>query len=262
MPARQYLDVIKRHHDLLPAGHWGIARTSALIRRKHLTPNLKRRVQAFVSTCDICQRFKSEHHLPRGHVEMMDLPQQKWQSVSMDWISLPAVVASGHQYDEVLTVTDRATKMVHLIPTSSTTATVETATLFFEHVVRHHGLPSSIVSDRDPIFTSEVWSHLCDQLQIKQCCTAPFHPQANGQAERTNQTMKQVLQALLASRPHYQWLTVLYMVEMAINNAPIASTEFSPYYLNYGFHPVFQWDVPATETELPISQRSEPFQQF
>ena len=54
VPARRYLDVIKRHHDLLPAGHWGIARTSALIRRKHLIPNLKRRVQAIVSTCDIC----------------------------------------------------------------------------------------------------------------------------------------------------------------------------------------------------------------
>ena len=133
----------------------------------------------------------------------------------MDWISLPAVIANGRQYDEVLTVTDRSTKMVHLIPTSSTTDAIETATLFFEHVVQHHGLPSSIVSDRDPIFTSEVWSHLCDQLQIKQCCTAPFHPQANGQAERTNQTMKQVLRLLLASRPHYQWLTVLYMVEVS-----------------------------------------------
>ena len=74
--------------------------------------------------------------------------------------------------------------------------------------------------------------------------------------------MKQVLRALLASRPHYQWLTVLYMVEVAINNAPIANTEFSPYYLNYGFHPVFKWDVPPTETSLPITQRLEPLHTF
>ena len=107
----------------------------------------------------------------------------------MDWVSLPAVIANGGQYDEVLTVTDRATKMVHLIPTSSATDAVETATLFFEHVVRHHGLPSSIVLDGESIFTYDVWFHLCDQLQIKQCCTSLFHPQANGQAERTNQTI-------------------------------------------------------------------------
>ena len=122
---------------------------------------------------------------------------------------LPAVIANRRQFDEVLTVTDRATKMVHLIPTSSATDAIETATLFFEHVVVHHGLQSSIVSDRDPIFTSDIWSHLCDQLQNKQCCTAQFHPQANGQAERTNQTMKQVLRTLLASKPHYQWVTVM-----------------------------------------------------
>ena len=130
VPARRYQDVIRRHHDLLPAGHWGIARTSALIRRKHLIPNLKRRVQEYIHTCDICQRYKTEHHLPRGYIELMEIPEQKWQSVSMDWISLPVVIANGRQYDEVLTVTDRSTKVVHLIPTNLTTDAVETTTVF------------------------------------------------------------------------------------------------------------------------------------
>ena len=180
----------------------------------------------------------------------------------MDWLSLLVVTVKGVTFDEVLTVTHRATKIVHLLPTRATMNAVQTAELFFQQVVRHHGLPSSIVSDRDPIFTSDVWTHLCDQMQIKQCCTAPFHPQANGQAERTNQTMKQVLRALLASRPQQDWVSVLYMVEVAINNAPIATTEFSPYFLNYGFHPVFQWDVPPTDTRLPETQRLEPLRQF
>ncbi len=82
----------------------------------------------------------------------------------MDWTSLPPVIYCGVRYDEVLTVTDRATKMMHLIPTRKTATALETAELFFAYIVRYHGLPRSIVSDRDRLFTSDFWRAICDRL--------------------------------------------------------------------------------------------------
>ena len=174
----------------------------------------------------------------------------------MDWLTLPAITVEGTLVDEVLTVTDRATKMVHLIATNSHATAIQTAQLFFEEVVRYHDSPRSIVSDRDPIFTSSLWQTLCHCFDMKMRLTSPFHPQANGQAERTNQTMKQALRTLQATRPTDHWLQLLTMVEIAINNAPIATTEYSQYYLKYGFHPVFHFDLPENLTR-PFDRRLE-----
>ena len=105
-----------------------------MIRRKYLMPRMKDRVREYIRTCDICQKYKADHHLPRGFLENLDIPEQRWQSLSMDWVSLPTVEWDGHVYDEVLTVTDRATKMVHLIPTAKTSTANDTATEFYEQI--------------------------------------------------------------------------------------------------------------------------------
>ena len=224
-------------------------------------PNLKELVRNYVRSCDVCQKFKTDHHLPRGYIESLEIPEYRWQSLSMDWTSLPAITIEGTLFDEVLTVTDRATKMVHLIATNSHSTAIQTAQLFFEEIVRHHGLPRSIVADRDSIFTSLLWQALCDRFDIKMRLTSPFHPQANGQAERTNQTMKQALRTLQATRPNENWLHLLTLVEIAINNAPIATTEYSNFYLNYGFHPVFHFDLPDRVT-AQADRRIEPLNRF
>ena len=211
----------------------------------------------------MCQRYKTEHHLPRGYFESLEIPKQRWQSIYMDWLNLHRVSYQGQLYNEVLTVTDRATKMVHLIPTSNTSTALDTASQFITQIVRLHGLPRSIVSDRDSVFTSQFWRAICQALAIKHRMSSPFHPQTNGQAERTNQTMKQVLRTLAASRSTGNWVPLLSLVEKQINHAPIATTEFSPFYLNYGFHHIFQFDVPMTERDpLPAEQLHEHVPQF
>ena len=109
-------------------------------------------------------------------------------------------------------------------------------------MVRERGLPASIISDRDVKFTSRFWRALCELMEIKTRMTSPFHPQANGAAERTNQTMKQVLRTIVLAKLQQpsaaapgnspqtpNWLRLLTLVEIAINNAPIAYTELSPY---------------------------------
>ena len=177
-------------------------------------PRMKDRVCEYIRTCDVCQKNKADHHLPRGFLENLDIPEQRWQSLSMDWVSLPAVEWDGHVYDEVLTVTDRANKMVHLIPVMKTSTAKDTATEFYEQIVRYHGLPRSIVSDRDTAFTSRFWKALCHRFDIRQRMSSPFYPQTNGQAERTNQTMKQVLRTLAAERGTLDWRACLIAAEI------------------------------------------------
>ena len=115
---------------------------------------------------------------------------------------------------------------------------------FLNFVVRHHGLPRSIISDTEELFLSNFWQAVCKKMDIKMRQSSPYHPQTNGQAERTNQTMKQVMRTLLIQHPDTTWYENLLLAEMAINNAPIANTSYSPYYLNYGYHPTFFGDVP------------------
>ena len=115
---------------------------------------------------------------------------RKWESISLDFIALPVELCGrgeGERFDEVLTVTDRATKMVHLIPCHSNMDAGEIAELFWWEVVRYHGMPpSSIVSDRDKIFISLFWKELMSFLDVQLRRSAPYYTQSNGQAERTN----------------------------------------------------------------------------
>ena len=137
--------------------------------------------------------------------------------------------------------------MVVLLPCHNTMTAMKVARLFLEGVVRYHGLPRSIISDRDHLFMSQFWKQLLMFLDIKPRMSSPYHPQTNGQSERTNQTMKQVFRTLAAVKPGAPWIDLLVLVEIAINSAPIANTEYSPYYLNFGYHPIFWWDYPDQE---------------
>ena len=176
-------------------------------------------------------------------MEHVSLPVQKWQSLGMDWIvDLPPVIRDGRTFDSVLTVTDCATKMVHFIPTWKQASAVDTAGQFLTHVVKYHGLPRSIISDRDSRFMSAFWEQLCSLLNMKLRHSSAVHPQTNGQTERMNATIQQLLR--VAQYEDRQWLDVLDIVEMAVNNAYLVDSDFSPFYLTYGFHPTFYQDLP------------------
>ena len=117
---------------------------------------------------------------------------RKWESVSVDFISLPETTSRSSDVlvDEILTVTDRAMKMVMLIPCSSRWNAAEVADNFWWEVVRYHDLPRSIISDRGQVFVSQFWMELMKFLDIYARRSSPYHPQANRQAEKTNQTLK------------------------------------------------------------------------
>ena len=138
----------------------------------------------------------------------------------MDWIlGLPPWPPQIGTYNAVLTFTDRATKMVHFVPASLFEKATDTARYIMHYIVRQHGLPRSIFCDRDSRFLSIFWRTVMDRLGVAAHHSSGFHPQANGQAERTNQNLRQYLRAVVKYIP--DWVAALDTAEMAINNANI-----------------------------------------
>src|SRR5215472_9360424 len=142
------------------------------------------------------------------------------------------------------------TKMSHFIPCLKSTSAPEFARLFVSYIVKLHGLPDSIVSDRGSIFTSHFWSTLATILKIDPRRSTAFHPQTDGQTERMNQTLETYLR-IFCNHEQDDWFDLLPLAEFAYNNASQESTRMSPFYANYGFHPRFLAEF--TPTNVPAS---------
>jgi hypothetical protein len=125
------------------------------------------------------------------------------------------------------------------------------AGLFMQNVVRLHGVPAEIVSDRGSLFTSKFWSALCDLLGTKQRLSTAYHPQSDGQTERMNRTLEEMLRSYVAS-DQSDWDQLLPAAEFAVNNAWQASIQNTPFYLNYGQHPMFPGVIPVKDAGLKV----------
>ncbi len=199
MPEIVRTELISRHGDDPLAGHFGIDKTRKLIARKYYWPTLCRDVEAYVTGCDVCLASKSVRHKPYGNLQSLPMPTHRWKDLSMDFVTgLPVSTNwKGETYDSILVIVDRLTKMVHYEPFKVTIDTPALAEVIIEAVVRHHGLPDSIVSDRGSVFISKFWSSLCYFLGIKRRLSTAFHPQTDGQTKRQNSTMEAYLRAFV-----------------------------------------------------------------
>ncbi|CAJ0955099.1 unnamed protein product [Ranitomeya imitator] len=135
-------------------------------------------------------------------------------------------------------VCDRFSKMVHLVPLVKLPSSSDLVPLFFQHVVRLHGIPENIVSDRGSQFVSRFWRAFCGRMGIDLSFSSAFHPQTNGQTERTNQTLETYLRCFV-SADQDDWVSFLPLAEFALNNRASSATLVSPFFCNSGFHPRF-----------------------
>ena len=251
--------IISDHHDAMLAGHPGKTRTLELISRHYWWSNMNRNVNDYVAACDKCQRSKVASGKPTGLLQPLPVPANPWDSVSMDFIvGLPPTSAG---FNAILVVVDRLTKMAHLMPCKDTTTAEQFAELFFNNIVRLHGIPKSTISDRGSLFTSNFWKALCKLLGVDSVLSSAYHPETDGQTERTNRVIGDMLRTYADHAPK-QWDKYLTAAEFAINNAVNRSTDQSPFYLNYGRHPstpvMRQMDatVPAAvDTSTTLTQR-------
>ena len=192
---------------------------------------MKKDVVRFVEKCLTCQQVKAEHQRPAGTLQPLEIPEWKWEQITMDFVS--GLPRSPTNHDSIWVIVDRLTKIAHFIPILMTYSMDRLAELYVQHIVRLHGVPKSIVSDRDTRFTSKFWKSLQDALGTRLKFSSAFHPQTDGQSERTIQILEDMLRACAIDFPG-SWEKYLPLVEFAYNNSFQSTVGMAPYEALYG----------------------------
>ena len=224
--------LMHEYHDSPMGGHLGREKTFLALSRDYYWNHQYKWVRKWVRSCDTCQRIKPTAS-SQAPLRPLPIPTDCWKSISMDFIfGLPP---DARQRDGVVVFVDRFSKMAHMAPVSQNITAEETALLFIDVVFRHHGLPETIVSDRDPRFTALFWRSVFKLLDTSLDMSTAAHPETDGQTERVNRVLEDVLRSFATSFP--DWSTFLPLAEFAMNNSVHTSTGMTPFYVNSGRHP-------------------------
>ncbi|GJY87325.1 putative nucleotidyltransferase, ribonuclease H [Tanacetum coccineum] len=192
---------------------------------------MKQEVARFVAKCLTCQQVKIEHQRASGLLQPLDIPNWKWDQISMDFVTrLPRTFK---KIDEIWVVVDWLTKSAHFLPIQQGYSGSKLAEIFQQEIIQLHGKPASIVSDRDPRFASRFWKGLQNAWGTRLKFSTAFHPQTDGQTERTIQTLEDMLRSC-ALEWTGNWDEYLCLVEFAYNNSWHASIKGAPFELLYG----------------------------
>jgi ribosomal protein L21E len=192
---------------------------------------MKREVAEYLARCLECQLVKAEHQHPAGLLQPLPIPEWKWEIISLDFIT--GLPRNAKQNDSIMVVVDKLSKAAHFIPVKSTYKAINIAEIFMKEIFRLHGIPKVIISDRDVKFTGNFWKALFQGLDTKLNFSTAFHPQTDGQTERVNQVLEDMLRMYVMNQPK-KWEEYLHLVEFAYNNSYHASSKFSPFEVLYG----------------------------
>jgi len=241
------LRILRDHHDAQAAGHLGRARTLELISRNIYWPGQRKYIHRYVDHCDTYHRIKPIRHVPFGLLKPLELPHRPWDMISMDFIT---ALPMSNGKEALWVIIDHLTKMGYFVVCQGTMNPEDLAYHFLRQVIRPHGLPSSIVSDRGSLFTSDFWRRVTEALRISCNLSTAFHPQTDGQTERANTTLKQYLWTYC----NYQqddWERLLPIAEFCYNNTQTGTTRITPFFANYGYHPRFLPNLGTRNEETP-----------
>ena len=229
--------IIQELHSIPYSAHPGIQRTVGKVRKSFFWRGMSGHIREFVENCPVCQMEKSDHTLSKGKLQSTHIPETKWSEISIDFIiDLPT---SSRNRDSVLVMVDKATRMVHLSPCSKTINATDTGKLLWNTVVKLHGVPRVIYSDRGSQFIASSWQELWRLTGTKLAFSTAYHPQTQGVVERMNAVVSQTIRCIIHDNGNIKdWEKILPTVELATNSLPNQSTGFSPFFLNYGYEPV------------------------
>ena len=220
-------------------GHFGVQKTLETLQEHFYWPHMKKDVQKFCEHCIVCKKAKSKVK-PHGLYTPLPIPEYPWIDLSMDFVLGLPKTSNGR--DSIFVVVDRFSKMAHFIPCKKVDDASHVADLFFKEIVRLHGLPRSIVSDRDSKFLSHFWRTLWSKLGTKLLFSTTCHPQTDGQTEVVNRTLGTLLRTVLRKNLK-TWEACLPHVEFAYNRAVHSTTNCSPFEVVYGFNPLTPLDL-------------------
>jgi hypothetical protein len=204
------------YHDLRPLYWW---------------TRMKREIAKYVSECDTCQRIKASHLKVAGTLQFLPIPSWKWEDICMDFIvGLPNI---SRHHDSIWVIVDRLTNTTHFLPVHTTHKTEKYAEIYIDQIVRLHGNPKTIVSDRGALFVARFWEQLQESLGTQVIRSLANHAQTDGQTERINQILEDMLRACVL---HYgkNWDKCLSLAEFSYNNSYQSSLEMAPFEALYG----------------------------
>lgn len=154
---------------------------------------MRTQIHDYITACSVCQKNKAATSSPVGLLQPLPIPHQVWDDIAMDFIDgLPSSCGK----DSILVVIDRLSKYAHFLPLSHPYSAKVIAEKFVDGVVKYHGMPKSIISDRDPIFMSHFWRKFFKLFGTKLNMSSSYHPQMDGQSEVTNRCLEQYLRVL------------------------------------------------------------------
>ncbi|KAL4304273.1 hypothetical protein GQ457_10G012910 [Hibiscus cannabinus] len=237
--------VIQNDHEALRyitgglMGHFGVTKTLQTLKEHLFWPKMRRDVERLCERCVTCKKAKSKVS-PQGMYLLLPIPDFPWTDISMDFVLGLPRTKTGR--DSIFVVVDRFSKMTHFIACHKTDDVVNVANLFFRDVVCLHGIPRSIVSERDVKFLSHFWRTLWSKLGTKLMFSTTCHPQTDGQTEVVNRVLSTLLRAVIKKNIK-TWEDCLPHVEFAYNHDVHSATNMSPFEVVYGYNPTTPLDM-------------------
>jgi hypothetical protein len=212
-------------------GHPGYQKTMEAVKSHYFWSSLKREIAKYIARCMECQKVKAEHRHPIGLLQPLPIPEWKWEVVTMDFIT--RFPRKRKKHDLIMVVVDKLTKSTHFIPLKNTHKAAYVANIFLKEVARLHGIPKTIVFDRDPKFTSNFWKGLFKGFRMNMNFNRVYYPESDGQTERVNRVIEDMLRMYVMDKPS-RWEDYEHLVEFAYNNGYHASLKMSPFEALYG----------------------------
>ena len=225
-------------HDATTGAHCGRDRMMAEAQRRFNWRGMAKDVEQYVLTCDACQRNKHSKQLRPGLLMPLPLPEEPCLHWTTDAVT--GLPRSKHGFDAIQVYIDRLTKLKRFATVRTTDGSVQLANTTLRTIIGPHGMPKSMVSDRDPRITARFWRELSRLLGSEVNLSTAYHAQTDGQSEREIQTLITALRSYVNAMGN-DWDEYLPALELAFNSKQQASTGAAPFTLVYG-----------TEARLPI----------
>ncbi|GKB15052.1 putative reverse transcriptase domain-containing protein [Tanacetum coccineum] len=223
--------IMNEAHTLKYSVHPGADKMYYDLRDLYWWHRMKKDITMYVSKCLTCSKVKAEHQKPSGLLQQPEILEWKWENITMDFINKLPRTRSGH--DAIWVIVDRLTKSAHFLAVREDFKTEKLARLYINEIVARHGVPVSIISDRDSHFTSRLWQSLQKALGTRLDLSTAYHPETDGQSERTIQTLEDMLRACAIDFGG-NWDTHLPLVEFSYNNSYHTSVKCAPFEALYG----------------------------
>ncbi|KAL4562985.1 hypothetical protein LXL04_027016 [Taraxacum kok-saghyz] len=225
--------LLKEFHCSPSGGHSGYFQTYKKLSANIYWFGMTKTVQRFVQECDICQRYKSSTLAPAGLLQPLPIPSAVWEEISLDFITgLP----KSKGFEAILVVVDRLSKYCHFIPLKHPYTARSLADIFLKEIIRLHGIPKSILSDRDPLFLSKFWQEIFKMQGSELKVSSAYHPETDGQTEVVNRSLETYLRCFAADQPK-TWACWIPWAEFWHNTTHHTSTNTTPFEIVYGRPP-------------------------